>query len=303
MFVYSPSSRPDESGLAVVTDRFVCLAGRELSRADAAALYGELEREDTGIAEAIDFLVVQCRTSRFALVEVVDPRDRRMRVAVSGNVLVDIRGEASTTLSGQNGGTWLDSEVDGVSSIRLALGADATEGHGLPIRRGVVEAARIDFGAPSAARPVQRAKAPETSPISLPWVEDPHPAIPAPVETSSPRAVSGVGWVLRLPDGNLLEPARPLLLGRRPWSHVDDTGSALHVAAPSPRREISALHLEVALVDNALVARDLDSTNGTLLLSPGRPPRLLHAGAALPVSAGDVLDLGEGFRVEVRQHD
>jgi pSer/pThr/pTyr-binding forkhead associated (FHA) protein len=71
------------------------------------------------------------------------------------------------------------------------------------------------------------------------------------------------------------------------------------VLAPSPNREISGTHLELQVVDGELLARDLDSTNGTLVLTPAQAPRLLHEGRSTALHAGDVLDLGEDFRISV----
>lgn len=120
---------------------------------------------------------------------------------------------------------------------------------------------------------------------------------PRKVDLSSLQAPPS--WVLRLPDGNELEPSTPIVVGRRPWRTDPDETTTYYILAPSPGKQISGKHLEFAVVGDELTARDLESTNGTLVLTPQKPPRLLHGGGSVTLSPGDTLDLGEGFTIEV----
>lgn len=107
-------------------------------------------------------------------------------------------------------------------------------------------------------------------------------------------------WALHLPDGTELDLGTPVVIGRRPWkSAITETGSTVHVVAPSPNREISGAHVEFSVVEGVVQARDLDSTNGTVIQTDDRPPRLLHGGRSTTVVSGDILDLGEFFCVVV----
>lgn len=106
-------------------------------------------------------------------------------------------------------------------------------------------------------------------------------------------------WTLTLPDGNELFAAPQIVVGRRPWRSDPDETQTYYVKAPSPHREISGKHVEFTVAGGHLSARDLDSTNGTVVESPDRAPRLLRDGNATQLDVGDVLDLGEGFRIVV----
>ena len=106
-------------------------------------------------------------------------------------------------------------------------------------------------------------------------------------------------WTLTLPDGNELFAAPQIVVGRRPWRSDPDETQTYYVKAPSPHREISSKHVEFTVAGGHLSARDLNSTNGTVVESPDRAPRLLHDGNATQLEVGDVLDLGEGFRIVV----
>src|SRR5699024_9227519 len=106
-------------------------------------------------------------------------------------------------------------------------------------------------------------------------------------------------WTLALPDGNELFAAPLIVVGRRPWHSDPEATQTYYIKAPSPHREISGKHVEFTVSGGRLRARDLDSTNGTLVESADRAPRLLRDGQDTTLDIGDVLDLGEGFRIVV----
>ncbi|CAN5303538.1 hypothetical protein BH11ACT3_BH11ACT3_12440 [soil metagenome] len=218
-----------------------------------------------------------------------------------------------------------------MQSLRLSLEKPATATQGddaLPIRRGVVTTRDISFdpssGAASSLRPSDESVL-QTKAIELP-VEGvstgsrtgegastrgrprvrplmPRPNV-APV-LGSKRTVdlasmmNPPAWTLQLPDGSEFEVTTPAVVGRRPWRTTPDETTTFYVVAPSPKREISGVHLEVAIVGDELQARDLNSTNGTLVLTASRSPRLLHGGRSTTLRTGDILDLGESFRISV----
>ncbi|MFE1665171.1 FHA domain-containing protein [Microbacterium sp. P02] len=118
-------------------------------------------------------------------------------------------------------------------------------------------------------------------------------------DTLAPAASGPAGWIFGLPDGSELDDRAPIVFGRKPWHRRGRLDDAVHVVVPSPRREISGEHLEIRISGSSATARDLGSTNGTLLFSGDGAPRLVHAGVEVPLSRGDILDLGEGFCVTV----
>lgn len=313
MFAYVPADAPTGMGHAVVTDRFVCLLGEESDAGIAVELYRLLELPTTAIADVLDVFALHGGAKRFAIVEVLDAVERVVRVAVSGEIVVDLTGATSTRLSGPTGATSFDGEVRGVQALRLALGGHAAGSAQLPIRRGVVRTRDVAIDAAAGSAPAFPSAADRlllTVPIELPHpaVESAPPVQPVGVEHRSEPAwpqridlgMAGASpLVLQLPDGSELEPSTPVVLGRRPWRTTPEETSTYYVVAPSPRREISGVHVEVAIVGGELVARDLESTNGTLVLSPARPPRLLHDGRSTTLRAGDILDLGEDFRISI----
>ncbi len=262
MFEYAPTS-PDGPGFALVTDRFVgVISGARASV--VRELYALLDQPDARIRDVLDVFVDPSAVDRLALVEVVDPAERRFEVAVRGDVLVDIRGAAVEEADAV--GEWTVSAARGVESVRLGLAELPEEAERLPLRRGVVHAAEVRARLP-------RHEAPDAGPA----------------------------WTLALPDGAVLDrrvlaAVERLVVGRRPTAG----DPAVHlVVAPSPRHEISSDHLELRLVDGVLEARDLESANGTVIRSADRPPLLLHRGGTTRLQAGDTLDLGEGFLITV----
>jgi hypothetical protein len=305
MFAYVPADAPTRSGHAVVTDRFVCLLGDESDAGVAVELYRLLDLPATTLADVLDVFAAHGGAKRFAIVEVLDPVDRVVQVAVSGEVSVDLAGATSTRLSSPPGATSFNGEVRGVQTLRLTLGLPGAGATPLPIRRGVVRTSDIAIDAAAGSAPAF-ADASEalllTRPIELPraaaTAERPAPAAPQRVDLGAVAPPVGA-LVLRLPDGSELEPSTPVVVGRRPWRTSPEDTTTFYVLAPSPRREISGIHLEVAIVGGELCARDLDSTNGTLVLTPARAPRLLHEGRSTALHAGDILDLGEDFRISI----
>jgi len=126
---------------------------------------------------------------------------------------------------------------------------------------------------------------PPTVAITLPPVErEPIPA---------PR--------LRMPDGAVVVVAAgTVYVGRQPTlPRVPASGIPQLVAVDSPGREVSSTHLAISAVGGAIVVRDMLSTNGTVVKTPGVPARTLLRGESAVVTAGTTLDLGDGNVIEV----
>ncbi|UFU04930.1 FHA domain-containing protein [Ruania halotolerans] len=88
---------------------------------------------------------------------------------------------------------------------------------------------------------------------------------------------------------------RPVLIGRAPESSRFGVNVEPRlVTVPSPEQDISRTHVELRVEGDHLLVTDLNSTNGTLVVVPGGLPRRLHAGEAVPVPIGTLIDLGDG---------
>lgn len=311
MFAYLPALDPAAAGYAVVTDRFLCLLGANSGAAAARELYGALDAGPAHLDDVLDALVARHGLEHFAIVEILDTGQRAMNVAVRGHVTVNLDGSTTTRLSGPTGATWITGEAHGVSALTLELDGGEAETESLPFRRGVVRSnvVSIDEAVLAGAEP---AFVDEPSPMTVPI--DVKRLVAASRVTAAAASASRAVKVdiaasvaesletnlrVLLPDGSELDAVTPVLVGRRPWASEFDTKSAVHVAVPSPLREVSGRHLELREIDGSLHARDLHSTNGTIVLSPGKPPRLLEGGRTTPLVLGDVLDVGEGFQIVI----
>lgn len=88
---------------------------------------------------------------------------------------------------------------------------------------------------------------------------------------------------------------RSAIVGVRPrFSRIQDGNVPLLVMVESPNAEISRSHLELRLESRSLLAVDLNSTNGSVLLRQGADPVRLHPGEPSLLVAGDRVDLGDG---------
>ena len=120
-----------------------------------------------------------------------------------------------------------------------------------------------------------------------------------PVGTQGPQFVAyPVLAVLRASDGSSAQLDRPVLIGRAPSTDRSDNRAPRLMTVPSPNHDISRTHLEVAPDGWQIVATDLNSTNGTILVRPGGVERQqLAPGEPVPVQVGSVIELGDGVSV------
>ena len=114
------------------------------------------------------------------------------------------------------------------------------------------------------------------------------PQQPVPV----PRPSLGV---LRLSTGGSVPLDRGVLLGRAPRVDEDQEVGArprvLRVGGPD--RDISRNHAEVVLDGWQVLVRDLGSTNGTTVTSPGQQPVRLRPGEPMALEPGAVVSLAD----------
>ena len=116
-----------------------------------------------------------------------------------------------------------------------------------------------------------------------------------------PHAAPQPSIHLALSTGAHVPLDRPVLIGRAPESARFNAGVQPRlVTVPSPEQDISRTHVEVRAEGGHAVVTDLNSTNGTVVVQPGSPPRRLHPGEGASVTAGTVVDLGDGITLTVQ---
>jgi hypothetical protein len=148
-------------------------------------------------------------------------------------------------------------------------------------------------------RPETSATGPGSSAVQV--LPPPLPALPGiPGGAAGASARLSAENAVSFPDGRLIALDRPVYVGRSPRSPRITSGLVPElVAVASPRREVSATHLEIQQEGRAVVVRDLGSTNGTRVRVPGAAPSVLSPGSSLVVAAGTLLDLGDDIVLEV----
>ncbi|CAL4858578.1 FHA domain-containing protein [Microbacterium sp. MM2322] len=100
---------------------------------------------------------------------------------------------------------------------------------------------------------------------------------------------------IRLADGRVVELERTVIVGRRPRStRPAENELPTLVAVDGPQHDISRNHVEIRAEGEHVLAVDLASTNGTVLLRGGHDPVRLHPNEPTMVIDADVLDLGDG---------
>ncbi len=100
---------------------------------------------------------------------------------------------------------------------------------------------------------------------------------------------------IRLADGRVIELERTVIVGRRPRStRPAENELPTLVAVDGPQHDISRNHVEIRAEGEHVLAVDLASTNGTVLLRGGHDPVRLHPNEPTMVIDADVLDLGDG---------
>ncbi|NTV40566.1 MAG: FHA domain-containing protein, partial [Demequinaceae bacterium] len=295
--------------------RFLGLLSPQASKELATALFRALDAPDATMASGLALLSEAGGVERFALAELVNLETQSVLVAVRGDMVVDLGSATTSRFNWPEGATWLEGEALGVESLRLALSKVAASDTHLPLVRGVAPAMEASVTMTEASSPervavaadpvpVTSAEAKTTSAAAMPSPGTARTAEATGVDRTPQRLdLSGLaaqtGWTLQLPDGNELDAAPQIVVGRRPWRTDPDETATYYIVAPSPLREISGKHIEFSVVGNELQARDMGSTNGTLVFTDDKAPRLLCDGRSLSLDIGDTLDLGEGFRIVV----
>jgi hypothetical protein len=106
--------------------------------------------------------------------------------------------------------------------------------------------------------------------------------------------------VLRANDGTSAEVDRAVLVGRAPDPRRSSFEAPRLMSLHSSGHDISRTHVQIAPEGGQVVATDLNSTNGTVLVRPGaRDRQELTPGEPVSVQPGSVLELGDGVSITV----
>jgi hypothetical protein len=151
--------------------------------------------------------------------------------------------------------------------------------------------------APQPAEPERTVRVPDRVPVfrpATPVVPPPGPAVP-PVPIAPPVARPGrpTAWRLRSDGGDDdVTVSGRVVVGRDPQA-TDAAAGARPVAVEDPARSVSKTHALLEVVDDRLLATDLDSTNGVRIWPEGEDPIELEPGRPTSVPEGAVLLLGD----------
>ncbi|MHB1063904.1 MAG: FHA domain-containing protein [Georgenia sp.] len=327
------------TGTAVVTDGFVVLLrgmnGSHRGVVGPAAVGGD----DVG-ADAVAVRLFRAGRPTGSLADWADrwagdAPDLAVVAHRGGSLHVLVRGEAvvraGERLVRDTGGT--TEELSAGTGCTVVLGTEpADRATWLPVTGGVVRADGLRQEAAEEAADDSPGANPEDT-----W-QDEGDAAPSrlaapshlteivtpatPVTPSSPRSPAGP-WTpagtdrrekapvtpdpvfeVVLSTGRRIPVAGPVLVGRAPQTGRFPAGAApCLVVVPNPERDISATHLELRPAADHVVATDMNSTNGTVVHLPGRPPARLRPGAGVPVPPGGVIELSTEVRLTVARID
>jgi len=283
VFRYPTPDDAQRAGFAMVADRFALLVDAAVGDELAADLWNAMTAPDAAFEDVLSLIAAVGIGSLpdFALVELVDAASSSVSVAVRGTATIDLHGPQRSSYAGSGVGTWVEGSAQHVAGISLGLAGSTATAALLPLGRGVARADLLEWGAIGSA-----VDAAEVDDRTILGSRRPGASLPVPGAPVTRR------YVLRLSPGGALALDHPLVLGRSPRA-AQHPGARI-VAVASPRKEVSSEHVEARLEGDALVLRDLGSTNGTVVREPGGQDVLLRGGASARVAPGTVLDLGDG---------
>jgi hypothetical protein len=104
---------------------------------------------------------------------------------------------------------------------------------------------------------------------------------------------------LGLPDGSTTELVSPVIVGRKPRVEPGTAVIPRLVTVSSPTSEVSSNHIEFSVENGVVRVRDLNSTNGSIIRSPGRESFILASGETASASTGTDVDIGDGNVVTI----
>ncbi|WP_166997790.1 FHA domain-containing protein [Paramicrobacterium fandaimingii] len=310
---YSPSASP--GSLVIATDR-------TLIALDAAAdprLVDQLwERVSNGadFESLVGFMPAESagRPLSFVLIgDIAESADGASFMAlVNGQTGFDVAvAGAPQHIAPSGSSPWLRTRLQQVTHVAIGAKAGAAAPQ-LPLGAGVVAASRVDVSIGAAPQPTASAAAPgnaTSSSVLLDAHGDAHDGqtvarVPGAVMLTGPVRLANVPHTrptkmfgYRVNGGQAFGLDLPHRFGRSP--RVASGGDARLVPLLSPTKTVSATHLDVRQIGDAVVVSDLGSTNGTSVIEPGTQWRRMAPGESVAVAAGTFIDLGDGNVIEV----
>ena len=153
----------------------------------------------------------------------------------------------------------------------------------------------VPVGAPSAPEPHALVEPPRGHPAVVERPVTPRVGLPI-----DPAGLTVPWYRIRVNRHEPIPLDSPALIGRKPVSpRIPIGGLPRLVRVPSPGREVSSTHVELRQQGASVIVTDLRSTNGTVVSIPGSSSQKLRQGESLVVSAGTVVDIGDGNTVEI----
>lgn len=294
----------------------VVVAPTFLAAVDSAAprrviwdLWALAARRSPSIEELVGAVpLVQCDS--FAVVRFADGAgavaERTVTAVVRGDAALDVYsvgGSRRFTADGVE--PWLLADFRSVIALAISAAAwpaspsPAVSAVALPFAGGSAEADRVLWAHESVA--VERSEL-EPAPAGA-------DAGPRPRETtwsgearserpSRHAATTPIEFAYRFGDGGLVPLTRPTVFGRRPAGDQAGEPAAL-VTLPSPTGSVSASHVLIAQQGDSLVVTDLNSTNGTRVMTEGAGRVRLRSGESVVVPGAAHVDVGDGNIIEV----
>lgn len=138
MLTYTPES-PIKGGFAIAAGRRVALLGPDAGLDVALTVHRLLADPGVPMADALDLVRESTVARQFAFVELAADASRTAKVALRGDVRVDL-GSATSHFAWPDGATWVTADAENVALVRLSLGDAPDTEPSMPLHGGVVYA-------------------------------------------------------------------------------------------------------------------------------------------------------------------
>lgn len=106
-------------------------------------------------------------------------------------------------------------------------------------------------------------------------------------------------FFLRQLNGTRTSLTQPVIAGRLPAAPRRGDVAVQLLVLDSPDGIVSGTHARIEVQGDVVVVTDLNSTNGTRVIIPGKPTVLLAPGESMALASGAIIDLGDSNRLEV----
>lgn len=296
MFTYSVPAQAQTVGYAIVTDRFVLVVDAEYSSSKVMDLWEILSGPIATLEDALTALARHgmANLPDFVLIELAHAQTESVTIAVRGTAFAELKQGTSRRYTGAQAVTWVEASAQQFDAMRAGIGDTAKTDQRLPLLRGVVRTNELCWGASTAACAAEEKIVEEQSTLGRRERRAQQPSYELTDEQTllSPRK-PGAEWEIQLEFGQRIAVHNEVIVGRKP-AELADHPNATRETLVSPKREISATHALLSVRNGTVQVRDLQSTNGTVILPKVGSPVLLTDGASAELEEGDKVDFGDG---------